>query len=628
MSNKIKETKAKIKAKIESVKRINDDPQKTVDSLFDKYSKDLPSTDKLFGKTLTDFTSKLKPNKENNKDIFADLIDTVEGFLGSNKKFEGAEKEFSKQRLKQITSESIHKTIGSSKQIITDSVNKVLFVGDGICGIDKAFGVNSVTVGPGEFDFMNVLTVDPSSSSGKIVYEPSSPDRGTMKVNRMLYSGFTSNQSFVSKDGTTLFNTSWDTNSQKYTVSGLQSIATVQTFMDQYYNSIEHIDMTGVTKTAMLMTLQGSSDDPPLFDKGFNDLNRLLSKICAACGNPEVTGPNQNTSTQFNENDEDVEAYFDFESLEGIDIDDEDNRYKKVLKFKDCNDFKVPVNTTHIEDFVYLSNGDLNKSVANALLNAASDAHSASDGTIPLDNFHITIMNNFILNLPKALIGTVLSPKYMLPIVVAYKGAIAQGSGLILSAKEIMKKLARLFNEIIRGILWRFISEFWRLVKMDLLVFLQNLIFKILKNKTRRYYTIVTALIALLTSLLESGLTDCSTLYALLNKAIDMALKGGSLSIPIPGILLGLSHNLPGFSQDRAFMNITQRLEAGGISMGQVFGEDNNLSFLVKSVIDGHTEEHDANGYIAVSSQEINLTKFGVPVIIPPGILNSSGKSF
>jgi hypothetical protein len=168
---------------------------------------------------------------------------------------------------------------------------------------------------------------------------------------------------------------------------------------------------------------------------------------------------------------------------------------------------------------VYLSNGDLNKSVANALLNAASDAHSASDGTIPLDNFHITIMNNFILNLPKALIGTVLSPKYMLPIVVAYKGAIAKGSGLILSAKEIMKKLARLFNEIIRGILWRFISEFWRLVKMDLLVFLQNLIFKILKNKTRRYYTIVTALIALLTSLLESGLTDCSTLYALLNKA-------------------------------------------------------------------------------------------------------------
>lgn len=628
MSNKLKETKAKIKAKIESVKRINDDPEKAVDSLFDKYAKDLPSTDKLFGKTLTDFTSKLKPNKENNKDIFADLIDTVEGFLGSNKKFEGSEKEFSKQRLKQITSESIHKTIGASKQIITDSVNKVLFVGDGICGIDKRFGSTPITLSPSEFDFMNVLTVEPSSSSGRIVYEPQSPDRGKMKVNRMLYSGFTSGQTFNGIDGTTLFNTTWDTNTQKYTVSGLSGVGTVQNFMNQYYNSIEHVDMTGVTKTAMLMTLQGSSDDPPLFDKGFNDLNRLLSKICAACGNPPVPGANQNTSTQFNENDEDYEAYFDFESLEGIDIDDEDNRYKKVLKFKDCNNFKIPVDTTHIEDFVYLSNGDLNKSVAAALLNAAADAHSASDGSIPLDNFHISITNSFILNLPKALIGTVLAPKYMLPIVIAYKGVIDQVSSAALTAKDVMKKLAKLFNEIIRGILWKFISEFWALIKKDLLAFLQKLVLKILKNKTKRYYVIVTALIALLTSLLESGLADCSTLYALLNKAIDMALKGGSLSLPIPGLLLGLSHNLPGFSQDRAFMNITQRLEAGGVSMGQVFGEDNNLSFLVKSVIDGHTEEHDANGYIAVSSQEINLTKFGVPVIIPPGILNSSGKSF
>lgn len=628
MSNKVKETKAKIKAKIESVKRINDDPQKTVDNLFDKYAKDLPSTDKLFGKSLTDFTSKLKPNKENNKDVFAELVDTIEGFLGSNKKFEGSEKEFSKQRLKQITSESIHKTIGSSKQIITDSVNKVLFVGDGICGIDKSFNVDSVTLKPSEFDFMNVLTVDPSSNSGRIVYEPQSPDRGGMKVNRMLYSGFTSNQSFVSKDGTTLFNTSWNTSTQKYTASGLQSVGTVQNFMDQYYNSIEHIDMTGITKTAMLMTLQGSSDDPPLFDKGFNDLNRLLSKICAACGNPAVNGANQNTTTQFNENDEDVESYFDFDSLEGIDIDDEDNRYKKVLKFKDCNNFKVPVDTTHIEDFVYLSNGDLNKSVANALLNAAVDAHAATDGTIPVDNFHISIANTFILNLPKALIGAVLSPKYMLPIVIAYKAAIAQSSSVILSAKEIMKKLSKLFNEIIRGILWKFISEFWALVKKDLLAFLQKLILKILKNKKKRYYIIVTALIALLTTLLESNLSDCSTLYGLLNKAIDGALNGGNINIPIPGILLGLSHYLPGYSQDRAFMNITQRLEAGGISMGQVFGEDNNLSFLVKSIIDGHTEEHDTNGYIAVSSQEINLTKFGVPVIIPPGVLNSSGKSF
>ena len=632
MASKIKEQKAKIKAKIDAVKRIADDGEKSFNEKSDKFLKDLPTTDALFGKKLSDFAEKRKKKKENNKDIFGELIDTVEGFLGTNNKIEINEKSTNKQRLRQHTNDSINETLKSSKQIVMDSVKKVLFAGDGICGTNKSL-IGSVTISPSEFDFMNVLTVSPVSNSGKIVYEDNK-ERGLVKANKLLYSTFTSDQPFITKDGDTLFNMKWVSATQKYTFDNF-SVTKVDEFLTTYYTNIEFLDISGVTKTAMLMTLQGDGTEPPLFDKGFNDLNRLLAKLCALCNNPTSTGTNQNPSTQFNENDEDIEFYFDFDNVEGIDLDDESARYKKVLKFKDCNNFESVADTSHYEDFVYLSNKkNLNDAVNNALLNAAAAAHETSDSSIPPDNFHLSLLNTFILNLPKALIGSVLAPKYMLPIVIIYKSVVAGAGALVESAKVLMKKLSKLFNEIIRNLLWKFLAEFWKRIKIDLLNFLQKLALKILKNKAKRYFVIISALIALLTKLLELGLDNCDSLFKIISQSIDLALKGGNIAglaggAQVPGFLLGLSHYLPGYSTDRALLNVTEKLESAGISTGPIFGESNNLTALVKSVIDGNTEEHDANSFIQVSTQEVIIpTPFGLPIIIPPGIITSSGKMF
>lgn len=632
MASKLKDQKAKIKAKIEAVKRIADDGEKTFAEKSDKFLKDLPTTDKLFGKKLSDFSSKRNKKKENNKDIFGELIDTVEGFLGTNNNIEINEKSTNKQRLRQHTNDSVHETLKSSKQIVMDSVKKVLFAGDGICGTNRTL-ISSVTMSPSEFDFMNVLTVSPVSNSGKIVYEDST-DRGLIKANKLLYDGFSTGQTFTTKDGNNLFDFTWDQSSQKYTFNNLNVLTpNVDEFLTTYYTNIEFLDISGVTKTTMLMTLQGDGTEPPLFDKGFNDLNRLLAKLCALCNNPTSNGTNQNPTTQFNENDEDIEFYFDFDNVEGIDLDDENARYKKVLKFKDCNNFESVVDSSHFEDFVYLSSKkNLNDAVNNALLNAASAAHETSDSSIPPDNFHLSLLNTFILNLPKALIGSVLSPKYMLPIVLIYKSVVNGASGLVESAKVIMKKLSKLFNEIIKNLLWKFLAEFWKRVKIDLLNFLQRLALKILKNKAKRYFIIITALIALLTKLLEMGLDNCDSLFKLISQSIDLALMGnglGGAATQVPGFLLGLSHFLPGFSTDRALLNVTEKLESSGISTGPIFGESNNLTALVKSIIDGHTEEHDTNSFIQVSTQEVIIpTPFGLPIVIPPGIITSSGKMF
>ena len=599
MAENLNQKKNFIKTKIDAITKIVDDDKSKVDSFIDNKLKDLPSVDggKL-GKKFSDLESKIKKKVDNKTDIFKDLTEIVEKFLSPTKKIEPSNKLFSKQRLKQITQESIQSTTKTSKQIIIDSAQKVLFAGDGICGSDKSLPSTSIKLKPKEFDFMNVLTIDPTSNVGQIVYEQGSSNN-LIKMNSKLYEQFTNgftSYDFTTKNNNILFSMTWDDSNQEYEFSGLDNDSKkVGTFLSDYYSNIEFIDLSGITKTAMMMTIQTDPSAPPLFEKGINDLNRLLSKILKACGNSQSNGLNQNTSNLFNENDQDDEYYFDFEDLEGIDLDDENRRYQKVLKFSDCGNLEVNSRPEHFEDFVYLSKGNLNDAVDDVLENVALSAYQDSGQSIAIDNIHLNLLNNFILNLPKAMIGLILSPKFILPIILVYKSVVMQVGTVIESAKTFMKNLSKFFKMIIKEHFWKFITEFWKRIKKDLLTFLQKIALRILKKKQRRLLAIVGSLIALLTKLLDKNLGDCNSLFNLINKTIDTALSGGGFNLPIPPPLLLAAKLRSGYSTDRAHLNILENLQAAGFNVNPVFGERNMMGDFVKSIVDGHDDEFKNN---------------------------------
>ena len=598
---KIDKLKNGIKTKIETVKRINDNTKSNIEEArkkgsdrADSFLKDLPTTDSLFGKKLSDYATKKKNNKEQKTDIFGDLLGIVEGFVGTNKVVEINDAMANKQKVKQMTMTSVHNTLQQSKNVIMDNVKKSLFAGDGICGTYLKIPKNSVNIKPEEFDFMNVLTVDPQTNSGKIVYEGDN-DTGFLKMNQILYSGFTNSQTFTTKDNENLFSLSWNSSTQDYTFSNLTGgTESIEEFVTQYYSNIEFLDISGVTKNAMLMTLQGDGNEPPLFDKGFNDLNRLLAKLCTSCGSPS-TGLNPSTAEQFNENDEDSDSYFDFNNTEGIDLDDEKNRYDKVLKFKDCGNYQIKTNPQHFEDFVY-SKKNLNDSVSDALLHSAGETFEKSGQSQPLDNFHISLMNSFIANLPKSLVGAVLSPKYMLPIVILNKAT----TELELDSKEIMRRFSKMFTQIIRDLYWIFLEEFWRLAKVELLALLAKTAAKILKNQLIRYSLLISTLISLLNKILAQNLDNCNSLYQVISDTIDAALSASFGGLPTPPFLLLMAAQKPGYSTDRAFMNITEKLQQSGVDIGTIYGESNNVLDLVKSIVDGNDEELVKNGKVEV----------------------------
>ncbi len=621
-----------IKSKIQTIKTALGTTKKLPENLSENVLKDLPTTDKLFGKKLDEFTDKRKKKIENKKDIFSELIDVVETFITKNNKNTVNDRYGIKTKVKNIAFDSMKITANSTKDIVLNNVVKVFFVGEGICGANSLININSIQLKPSEIDFMDVLTIDPNSDSGKIIYEPVSPNINRQKVNRKLYDSFTSGTyNFISNNNKLLFTTEWDSTNQTYNISGLQQSGNVdvETFFLDYYSSIELPDITGITKNAILLTLQPGDSVPLKFKNGINNLDKLVNKLFAICGNSTNRDniKNQNPVNLFNTNEEDESTYFDFDNTEGVDFSLEDARYRSVLKFVDCNNFEVPVNENILEDFVYFADKkNIENLIDETLDKVGDDASEQSNSNIPKENFKIPLINNFILNLPKSLIMTIVTPKIFLPVVIIYKMFKSLTSQVLL-IKDLMKRLYKLFSAIIKDIFWKFITEFWKRIKVELLKFVREIVTEIIKSKYARYFTILNTILLLLKKFNATSINNCQDLFGTILSVIDKTLASKS-NINIPGFLLGFSDKLPGFSKESALLNVIQRFEASGIPTGPIYNEENNIPKIMKSFMDGFFEELDKNSFVKSSNKEVTIPTPVGPIKIPPGIINSAGKLF
>lgn len=626
MSN-LRQNRRKINSKIEVIKKINDNGRNTSSSLSDIYIDNIDVNTK-FGNKLNQISNKKILNKNNDTDIFSNIIDISNKFITNNAGGVINENDgLGQRKIKNYAIDSARITVNSLRDIIGDNVKNVFFSNDGICGTDKIIDTDVIRIKPSEIDFLNLLTVDINSSTGKIFYEPESPNTGRQKVNRELYKSFTDGPYvFTTINGKDLFTVTWIEIDQEYEISGLTQLGSnvlIRDFLNDYYSSIEMPDIDFIIRTAMMMTIQGDDSNSLLFKKSINNLNRLFKKIFKSCGNDNNTDELRNQTSANLIDSEDLSYYFNFNDVEGINIDDEDDRLRGVLKFTDCGNFEIPVNNENLEDFVYYSTRkNLNDLVDETFQRLSEEYSERSGSSIPIMNFNISLLNGFILNLPRAIVTAILGPKIFLPIVIVYK--LINGSEL--SVIELMGRLSKLFFEIISKTFWLFVTNFWVFIKIELLRFILVLVNRIIKNKYRRYVIIITALISLIRRALSSNNIDsCNGIYETILKTIDTALSVNG-QFNIPGIILGLSDRLPGYSQDRSLLNISERLENAGISLGPIYGDENKLISVVKAIIDGHTEEMDSNSFVKVSNKEIIIPSPVGPIIIPPGILNSAGK--
>jgi hypothetical protein len=221
------------------------------------------------------------------------------------------------------------------------------------------------------------------------------------------------------------------------------------------------------------------------------------------------------------------------------------------------------------------------------------------------------------------------------PLVLVFK-IYKAGVNSFLKTKDLMQKLSKLFYKIISDLFWTFLVSFWRQIRRDLLKLLSQIVASIVIHKNKRFLLIITSLISLLKKVLTTGINNCEDLFGLIIFTIKSALGGttkpdGNLPFPdVPGFILAESYLLPGYSQDRALMNIIGKMRTAGINTEPLYGVPNDIIPFVKSIIDGHIEEQDENGFVKVSNKPIVIPQPSniPPIIIPPGGLILSGKVF
>jgi len=605
----LKDTIRKINTKIDILQKSLEEDKFSKKLEFNSEDLKIPEIDttKIKNK-LEDFRAQLRNKKlkrQNKDNIFEEVVKMFDKVLLAGRKVSDFEKYPKNSRLKQHVLDSAEVTSNASKQIIMDAVKKVFFAGDGICGgNDKFLSINisePVEIKPQEIDFLHMLRVDPNSDYGKIMYESTVVKNNKKKINQELYKTFTeSGFTYTTPSERTLFNMSWNPNVQTYNINGLTASGiTVNQFVDDYYSNMEWPDINDIIKKSMLLTLKAASvkadstgisagtslsgmDDPlsftPKLDEALNNLERMLNKLFAFCNSRNKSLSGQTSIDLLSETEEDDEFYFDFDDVEGIDLEEEDARKRKVLRFKDCNNFEVPYNASIIEDFIYLE-GKMNKNdwIRKTLDKAAIDAYEQSDFGLELPDFQVSLNLGFIFNIPKAMVMAAISPKTFLPILLIYKLFTPNVSiDTNYEAKDLMKDLKKLFKEIITQHFWKFLRELWQRLKADLKNFLLNIIRKIIADKLKRYYVVIAALMAILKKIIESGLDNCSDLFQAISMAIDAALNASG-GLGIPNFLLLIADKLPGFSSVKTNIEAVEKMNALGVPTGDVNGEPNYL---------------------------------------------------
>lgn len=603
--------KLKILAKIREIKS-------GVEDIYNTNVKSINTQENVASK-INDFSSKVKNKLPNKDNVFDKLINDLDEILPkTNNKYASL--------LRKITIDSIKETIPTIKTSIISNSKILFFTSDDNlnCGVTKEFPISNLNIAPEEFDLLNILQIDPSTGLGKIVYE-NSIDNGFIKMNKVFYQNFNGGIYDFIGNNNNLFSIQWDIPTQTYNITGLQdNLTTIDSFLVNYYESIEFPNIDDILKNtiSIINPIGGVNTFNFNFDINQNNLLGVINKIMSVCSSPETNDLKETSLNQFNEDELDLDFYFTFTN------DDEDvsDRLDKVLKFVDCNNYSQPVNQNINEEFAFLSSlkNDITKEFDKTISKIAKDAYN-NNQNIDLNAFNFSIDKKVLTTLPKALVGSIFTPKLLFPIVLTYKAIKSEINSI--NIKDIIKNLKSYFFAILREVFTRFLTIFWTKTKPELIKIIKEITKEIIISSVKKRVFIIRSLISILTSLLTiTSIKSCEDIYDAILGLLNGLRVGGNQQIP--GILLQLSKNLPGYSDKRSIINISEYLEANGIPTGDIFGEENNIIKFVSSIIKGHQQEMDENSFVQVSldAATIPVAPLGGAAQIIPGLIKGHGK--
>ena len=515
------------------------------------------------------------------------------------------------------------------------------------CDQQQTYPSGPVYVKVGSIDLFNRLFIDPQDEVGAIIYEKKLPQPGQIpySMNRKLYELTTNNSliySYNGKSGQPLFDIQYsDTDGNGVTggwfrvsLSGARTNPLkVGEFMVDYYDTIRMSEDTDIIASIMeslsgAISMKINAGTSQVENASKAEL--ILARILGLCFDSGASNGEIDTSgvAKIAELDGVDDSFFEFTEIDLRNIDIRTANIKKgIIQFEDCGNIDLPVNFNEIVGALGQLNfyeGSEFENAANNITDVLANNPAWLGVGINVDA-QVVVDTNFIKLITNGMIGALITPKMILPIIAMYKALGNTLADNIKSFTDFAKIFKKFFINLVSKVGAIFVEELYKLIKEDILKLIQQVIKDIVKEKVIKKYAMILKLLALLLAIigLITDYRKCKNLIddilALLN-LLNIPGLGGDIPLPI----LFAAQLLDGYSESRAFIGAIEEMQSLGIPTGAMPSGAPNFDLLGKF---GQMKA------MALEEAENNKLQVAVgPLLVTPAFLtvptSSYGKKF
>jgi hypothetical protein len=514
-------------------------------------------------------------------------------------------------------------------------------------GVDIYIRVQSI-------DLYEKLKLDPEDPAGKTLFEkkPISVGMTPFSMNRELYkrvqnvnTSFSQdyNSNYIGKSGQEIFDITYVTMNglgetgdffkvtlkPRFSLNDLSKRTNkVGDLLKDYYSTIQIVDFTNIFSNLLdaltgMVSISVNVGVDKLEDQ--TKFSLLLQRVLGLCFDSkseiDVSGV-----AKVAELDGFDDSFFEFNEIDLRNVDQQITNIKNgVVEYETCGDVKLPVNWSQLLDAVnqlnLIDDGDQDglDTAADNLTNVISENPQWALLLPNSVDIKATINVNFIKELPKAFITTLLSPKILLPLFVILE-AIQQLPSAALnnvcktqinSLQDFFKCFKSFVKNLVSKIGSLFVRELFELIKKDIVLLISSIIIDIKKEKLAKKYAIILRLIQIL--LIVVKLVDdwrrCKSVIDELLSLLNVAI-GGFGNIPLP--LLAASQLLGGYSASNAMINTVEEMQSIGLPTGAMpDGSPNLMLASMFSQMKGQDKEQAENGKVQIFAKPLAVSPAG-----------------
>jgi hypothetical protein len=613
MSTDLQNDYSEIKSKISAYKTTVEN-KKNIDLLNRESSADNFSRKKSsVSKTLDDFnpnTNKSQKEVKNQLDELIDIFTQLTPKEGSSSTVNTLVSYFTDAALA---------TKGRLKEIVISETVSTLG-----CSQEQQFVPTTVYIRVQSIDIFKKLVEDPNDPVSNFLYEKPNIDISTLpfSMNKELYKRLQNvgesfnqeyNQNYVGASGQEMFNIEYTTQDEngidgdffKVTLNNrLNNVNRVGDFLVDYYSSIEVIDFEVLYANIMNM-LTGMVDFSLNIPKDQLEVNgymgKILQRIMGLCFDErreiDVAGTAKLSDLDFID-----ESFYELSPQDLRSLNEEiENIVNGVVEFEDCGNVRFPINVDSTSLMIQkVRNANTDTEMADLVESSLDELSQDPNWLLTYPSglqINLSVKFDYLKKIPLAIMTTILSPKVLLGLMVMIKSLKSEIADLVEDAKTFLLAFKNYIIQIMSKITSIFIEELFKLIKKNMKLLVENLVFEISKEAKDKRLRMISSIIFVLYQLANAAVDyrRCKSVVDELLKILSLTLK--NIGLGIPSFILFGSQFLNGVSDTRSFANVIENLQKAGIPTGDLpDGSPNIMNMAMFQLIKGTNQEQSENG--------------------------------